>query len=271
MRTGTFRELCAVFILLAAASGTPSAAGLFSDPRTLFPAVDTARTVVSVRMAGIRLEDGDASLLSAEALFRKGTRTRISLAAQYPAVRSAGEIAHGVGDCFVSAFVRLMGDSLEASGLYLGASCRAPTGARALAPFSLASLDGSLGFEARGRISVFSARASAYYTLAGERPAHGEFVHDRNASLAGFLSVGLARAGSIAAAAVWTGYHGGASRRALCLTVAVDLSETIALAVSAAAESGNGGVAAYERMASAALSYRFPSRAASASGEPRTP
>jgi hypothetical protein len=271
VRTGTLHQLSAVFILLAAASGAPNAAGLFSDPRTLFPPVDTARTVVSVSMAGIRLADGDASLLGAEAHFRKGPRARIALAAQYPAVRSAGEIAHGVGDCFVSAFVRLMGDSLETSGLYLGASCRAPTGARALAPFSLASLDGSLGVEARGRISVFSARTSAYYTLAGERPAEGEFVHDRNASLAGLLSVDIPRVGSAAACAVWTGYHGGASRRTLCLALSVDLSETIALALSAAAESGNGGVAAYERMASAALSYRFPPRAASAPREPLTP
>jgi hypothetical protein len=270
VRTGTLRLLSAVLILLAAASAAPNAAGLFDDPRSFFPCADTTRTVVTVNQAEFDLENGGASLLGVEARIRRGARTRIALAAQFPIVRSPGDIACGMGDFFVSASVRLAGDSLDASGLYLGAFCRAPTGSRTLAPFSHASLDGSLGCEARGRVSALSARAAARYTLVGERPRDGVHVHDRHATLAGSISVDVPRLGSAAACAVWTGYAGGAARRSLCLSLAVDLSEAFMLVVSAAAESGSGGAASYERMAGISLSYRFPARAAPPSPAPQT-
>ncbi len=271
MRTGTSPLLPVVFILLAVSSAAPRAAGLFDDPRLLFPPVDTARTVLSVGHAEIDLEDGGASLVSIEALLRTGARTRIALATSFPAVRSAGDVAFGVGDLVVAAAVRLAGDTLESSGLYLDASCRAPTGSRSLAPFSHASLDGSLGCEVRGRLSIFAARALARYTLAGERPVEGDLRHDHHATLAGELALEIPRVGSASAGAAWVRYADGADRSSLCLSLSARLSEAIAVRIAVAAESGSDGTAAYERMAGIALSYRFSPRPASHSAAPQSP
>lgn len=262
MRIGTLRPLFAAAILTAVASATPSAAGLFDDPRAYIALIDTARTVVSVSQTEFELETGGASLLAVEARFRKGSRTRIALAAQFAAVRAPGGIASGMGDCSATALVRLAGDSLDAAGLYLTASCRAPTGSRTLAPFSHASLDGSFGCEARGRISALAARAVARYTLVGERSGSGSRAHDRHATIAGSISLALPRVGSAGACAAWTGYNGGSSRRSLCLSLAAELSEAFALILAAAAETGSGDFAAYERMAGVSIAYRFPRGAA---------
>ena len=176
-----------------------------------------------------------------------------------------------MSDFVVSAAVRLAGDTLETSGFFVGVACRAPTGSRSLAPLSHASLDGSIGCEARGGVSIFAIRALARYTLAGERTEDEEFFHDHHASLAGAFALDIPRAGSATVSAVWTRYNCGAARRSLCVSLAIDLSDAIAISASLAAEGGDALAASYERFAGLALSYRFSPRSATVSGESQAP
>jgi hypothetical protein len=265
VRTGTSCRFFAVIVVLAALPAASSAAGLFDDPRSYFISADTVRATVSVSQTEIALDVGSASLFAVEALLRTGGRMNVGLAAEFPAIRTEGNLAYGIGDFRLSMLLRLAGDSLGASGFYLRAACRTPSGSTALAPFSYRSLDGSGGCELRGHFSLFAVRAAALFTLAGKRTMGEYIVHDNHVALAGALGLAVHRAAEATAFVSWTRFAGGAARQTLCLSFAIDVSSAIAVSIAAAAESGDGGTASFERFAGLTLAYRFPPRTAQAS------
>lgn len=247
------------------APGALCAAGLYEDPPSFFAATDTTRTRLVVRHAELERGSWRASLLAGELDFKMGRRYVVRLGFEFPTLRRNREIEYGIGDMRLRAAVRVFGDTLDASGLFLRSDVRIPTGASSLRPFSNASLDGGAGFEVRAASGAFAARAAVLYMLAGERLAEPDFENDNTMTLAASLSVPIPGIASVTAAAFSVRFDGGASREMFLCSLNRYLSQELVLGVEGAFETGNKGERVFDSSLSVSLAYRFPPRARPAS------
>ena len=259
---------CLFLILICASVEFPSplhATGLYEDAPSFFATVDTARTIVIVRQAEIENVSWRASLLAGELDFRLRRRYTVRFGFEFPMVRRDQELDYGIGDMRIRASARLWGDSLNASGLFLRADLRIPTGAKSLYPFCDASLDGGAGVEARLASDAFTARGAVLYTLAGQRLSEPEYQNDNAMTAAGSLGADIPRIATLTVAAFFVWFDGGASREIFLCTLERNLSQPLVLGIDGAVETGTEGERVYDWLVSISLSYRFSPRPASAS------
>ena len=262
MLTLVSRLSCILIGIAAVASAAPRAAGLYDDPFSVLSRPDTGR--ISIRASQTELErDGfRASALTIGARIRTGARAHVECAAQFPAIRRAGDVRYGLGDGFVAGSYRVAGDSLETSALLLRCEARIPTGGKGLAPFCWSSLDGGAGIEARAAAGSLSMRGFAAYTLAGSRARDDDFVNEHHATLAASIALAVPRIGSATASFSWTRYRGGVSQETAAVGFERDLSTPVAVGALLAVQSADGSDELYEWLLGLSITYRFPARVA---------
>ncbi len=243
------------------------ATGLYISPPSYFSVIDTSRIFVTIRQTGIQRDAGRASVLAGELALKYKRRVGIRLGLLYPALQGEGDILHNVGDGAVHATVRIFGDTLESSGLFVRGDVRIPVGSKSLRPLSFGSLDGGAGLEFRHRTPLLGFRCAATYTLVGDRCKVGSFIH-RNFLLLGFAIDFVFRKGTLFNFSGFnTSFRGGDSRDVYLLTVKQELSDTLWLLIDAALEAGNDEERVFNSLASLAVLYRFPSKDASDNGK----
>jgi len=237
------------------------AAGLYLDPAGYFSVVDTTAATVTVRHVDFQRDEGRGSIVSGEVSVRPSRRVHLRFGLFYPNFQRQGYIMHGAGDGFVRASVRVFGDTLDASGLFLRGDARVPIGSGGLRPFASGSMDGGVGLEFRGGTSLFGLRAVSTYTLVGDRIKEGEFIH-RNFFFAGLaIDFPLGGRTNVRFGGFSARFRGGASREIYLLTARCILSDSLELCVDAALEAGPEEDRVFDSLLSVAAVCRFPGSA----------
>jgi hypothetical protein len=231
--------------------------GLYLNLPSFFSIVDTSRTHLTIRQADLQRDVGRASILEGELAFRLEDRTLVRLGLLYPAVQQQWDVSYGVGDGFIRGTVRVLGDTLEVSGLYLLSEIRIPIGSKSQVPFSFGSLDGGAGLELRRRTSLFRLRMAANYTLVGERQKVGSFIN-RNFLLTAFsLEFDMRKSTSFCFSGFRVDYRGGGSREVYLITLKQKLAEALELQASGALGSGSNEERIFDSILSLGLVYGF--------------
>jgi hypothetical protein len=163
-----------------------SATGPFLNLPVYYGRIDTSRAVLDIGQSFVEGEFENSAALSVEAGFRSGERTRVRLQALYSALRKEGSYNHGFGDLLINGEMRIVGDSLRISGLFLRGDMRIPTGSASMWPYAGESLNGGAGLELRKLSETLNLRCSATYTLV-EKKVEEESYRSDNYFLAGAL------------------------------------------------------------------------------------
>lgn len=237
------------------------AAGLYLDLTGYFSVVDTTAAMVTVRHVDFQRDEGRGSIVSGEVSVRPKQRVLLRFGMFYPNFQRRGDIVHGAGDGFVRASVRVFGDTLDASGLFLRGDARVPIGSGGLRPFASGSMDGGAGLEFRGGTPLFGLRAVSTYTLVGDRVKEGEFIH-RNFFLAGVaIDFPLGGRTNVRFGGFAARFRGGASREIYLLSARCIISDSLELCIDGALEAGPEEDRLFDSLLSVAVLCRFPGSA----------
>ncbi len=232
--------------------------GLYADYTSYFSPADTVHKALVFRQSDIQRDAGRAAILSAELALRPRRRVLLRMRVPFPTMKLDRGYEYGVGDGTIRAEVRVRGDSLNASGLFLVGDVRLPMGAKSFKPISYGSLDGGAGLELRSNTLFFRFRFASTYTLAGDRIRSGLFVHDNFLTIAFSLETELSRGASIAFEGFGLFFRGGEKREVYALSLKKTLSENIEADLSGALEAGTDEERVYNSQISLAVRYLFP-------------
>jgi hypothetical protein len=241
-------------VLLA---GPLRATGLHNDLSSFFSWPDSAR-VFTVRQAEIDLGTDKASLLTGAFTTRPGPRYEVRLDVQFPVVRSRDAIDYGVGDMLVHGAARVIGDSLNASGLFLRADLRIPSGSKGLRPFSNGAVECEAGLEARRSERGFVVRGAVLYTVASDRQDDGYFTNDAHAVAAASVELPVPRLVSVGASVFVIGYDNADIRSMFLLSLRRALSEQLVLEFAGSLEAGDESARAFDSCISISFACRLP-------------
>ncbi len=236
------------------------AIGLYEDLPSHFSVIDTTRFIFVFRQTELQRDEGRAAVLTGEFTLRLRKRIDLQLALSYPALERERDIIHGVGDGMIRSTVRVVGDTLGLSGLFLRANIRAPMGSRSLKPFSFGSLDGGGGLEFRQKTSLFHFRSAATYTLVGERRETGSFLHEHFLLLSLSLEVNVRKGTSFAFTMFNLMFRGDGSREVYSISLTQAISQELGIILNGALEAGTDEERVFNSLLSLALTYKLPSR-----------
>lgn len=249
--------LIAALVILPAPSPVRGT-GLYSNLPWWFAPVDTARARILAGQTWIRTEQDDASMLTFETGIRTGSRTSVRIQLMYPVIRRAGGFEHGFGDALLFGEVRAAGDTLGRSGLFLQGVARIPSGSDAMWPYSLESLDGGAGFEARRLSDLFDIRLSATGVLAGRRIRDGDHRHENYALFAAALGIRPMEAAGVTLSAFSQVFRGGGYREVYLLELVVSPSRQFDLRLSGGLDSGDAAERVFNSIVQLTVVFRFP-------------
>jgi len=235
------------------------ATGLYYDLPSFFSRPDSVRTLV-IRQTECDLGAWGASLLTGALTMRPAPRFEVRLDLQFPAVRRDSEIEYGLGDMLLRTAVRISGDSLNASGLFLRADLRLPSGSKGLRPFSDGAFEGEAGLEACFMERGFALRGAAFYTLAGDRENGEDFMNDTHLTVAASIAVPVPGVVSVGTSIFFVRFDNGSMRDICLLSLERALSEQLVLELAGAFEAGDEGARAFDSCISVSFAYRFPPR-----------
>lgn len=250
-----------ISVLLSAAAfpaGPIGATGLYDDLPSFFSKRDSVRTL-TIRQAECDLGSFRAGLLTAALTVRPATTFEVRLDLQFPAVQKPGGTVYGMGDMLLRTVARITGDSLSASGLFLRADLRIPSGSRALRPFSNATLQGDMGVEVRFVESGLTLRGAALYGFGGEARRDADFEDNRHMTLAASAGMNLPNVATLEVASFLLGFENGDTRSMHFLSIARDLSPQLLFELAGAFEAANEA-RVFNSSVSASFTYRFPPR-----------
>jgi hypothetical protein len=251
-----------IFILLICSVipfAAPGATGLYDDFPAFFAPVDSVR-LICLRQTECDLGGARASLLTGEFTTRHAGRFDARLALSLPAVRRSGEIDYGMGDVMLRGSMRLWGDTLNVSGLYLRVDLRIPTGSKNFWPFSNGSVDADAGLEARAIGHGFVARGAVLYSIAREKTAEEGFENPPHLTAAASVTVPIPRVAAVGASAFFVRFSDGGTREIALLTLARDLSSQLAIELAGVFETGSESDRVFDAGVALALRFRFPPR-----------
>ncbi len=234
------------------------ATGLYLNLPSWFAAADTSRASIIAGQSSLQREYEDASLFTFETVFEIDARLKVKTGILYPVIRRPDGFIHGLADGSVSAIYRVMGDSLNVSGLFLRGDLRIPTGTMALRPFSAASLDGGGGVEFRESIPLLRLAGSATYTLTGAREKEGTFRQRNYLLLALMVGLELGRGTSLQLSAFSFNFRGGDYRESYFLALSRSFSGRVDISVSGGVDSGSDSERIFNSIFSFSILYRFP-------------
>ncbi len=240
-------------------SGAPGATGLYQNLPAFFAPPDTSRQV-SFGQTECDLRGTRASLLAAEIALRPAKRVETRLEIAFPALRGVDEIVYGVGDMTLRGALRLAGDSLGVTGVFLRGDVRFPTGSKSFRPFSNGSLEIDGGFEARVIARGFALRGAALHTIAGEKTNEPGFADDTHLTLAASASIPIPAIATAGASLFVVRFDRGGSRQIAVLSADRRLSSQLALQVAALFETGPEAQRIFDACGAVTLRYRFPPR-----------
>jgi hypothetical protein len=250
---------CILLIVPLLPTGRAGAMGLYESFPSFFAPTDTVRAI-SLRQTECDLGGTRASLLAAEVTLRPTRRfvTRFELA--FPALRRGDEFEYGAGDLLLRGALRLTGDSLEASGIYLRADLRMPSGSKHFRPFSNGTFEADAGLEARVGVGGFALRGAVLHTIAGEKTHETGFSDDTHLTLAAAAAVPLPRIATAGASVFVVRFDDGGSREIGLLTLDRVLSRQLVLEVAGVFETGAERSRVFDACAAVSLRYLFPPR-----------
>lgn len=237
------------------------ATGLYIDFTSYFAPIDTSWVAISFSQAQLQQDGMNSMVLSADLSWRFREKALVRLQLPYPTVRTDMGFSHGIGDGIVRGSYRLMGDTLNTSGLYLLGDARLPMGEKAHLPLSYGSLDGGGGFEFRRKTSFFQLRFASTFTLAGERVKTGPFIHDNYFTIAFSLETELFGGTSLAFSGFGLIYRGGETREIYVLSVQKHVIGGIGFVLSGALEAGSKEMRAFDSQLGIFLRYALPAPA----------
>lgn len=254
---GSLITACVLFIIPFSLSSA-HAIGLYADYTYFFSPADTVHKSIAFRQTDIQRDAGRAAILSAELSIQPRSRVLLRMQAAFPTMKIDYGYEYGIGDGMIRAEVRLGGDTLNTSGLFLLSDVRLPMGAKSFKPLAYGSLDGGAGLELRMSTLFFEFRLASTYTLAGDRVKVGPFIHDNFLTLAFSVETEL----PLGTAASFQGFgllfRGGEKREMYALSLRKALSESIDAVVSGALEAGSDEERVYNSQISLAIRYVFP-------------
>ena len=232
--------------------------GLYADYTSYFSPADTVHKALLFKQSDIQRDAGRAAILSAELAIRPGGRVLLRMNVPFPTMKLDSGYEYGIGDGTVRAEVRVKGDSLNTSGLFLLGDVRLPMGAKSFRPISYGSLDGGAGIEFRSNTLFFRFRLASAYTLVGDRIRSGRFVHDNFLTVAFSIETELPREASISFEGFGLFFRGGEKREMYALSLNKKLSDSIETTLSGALEAGTDDERVYNSQISLAIRYLFP-------------
>jgi hypothetical protein len=238
------------------------ATGLYTDYTSYFSPIDTAKTSLLFRQAELQRDDGRAAILSAELVLRSRRRMLFRLQLPFPTVPVEGDFLYDIGDGGVRAEVRIFGDTLDASGLFLLGDARLPMGTKDFQPISYGSLDGGGGLELRGKTTFFQLRLASTFTLVGDRVKTGPFIHDNFTTVALSIETEFIGGASLSFSGFGLLFRGGEKREVYVLSVRQALSSGIEAIFSGALEAGTDEERVFNSQVAIAIRYTFLSAAA---------
>lgn len=233
------------------------ATGIYIDFTAYFSAIDTAGTSLRFEQTELQRDDGRAAILSVELALRTRERVLVRLRLPYQTIQRETDFLYDIGDGTIRSEVRVFGDTLNVSGLYLLGDVRLPSGAKDFRPISYGSLDGGGGFELRGETSFFRLRVASTFTLVGDRIKTGPFIHDNYTTVAFSLETALGGHSSLSFGGFGLLFRGGEKREAYVVSIRQDLWRGIEAVVSGALEAGSDEERVFNSQVAIAISYAF--------------
>ncbi len=237
------------------------ATGLYTDFTSYFAPIDTSWVAIGFSQTQLQQDGMNSMVLSADLSWRFREKALVRLQLPYPTVRTDMGFSHGIGDGTVRCSYRLMGDTLDTSGLYLLGDARLPMGEKNHLPISYGSLDGGAGFEFRQKTSFFQLRFASAFTLVGERMKTGPFIHDNYFTIAFSLEAELFGGTSLAFSGFGLIYRGGETREIYILSVQKHVIGGIGFVLSGALEAGSKEMRAFDSQLGIFLRYALPAPA----------
>ncbi len=233
------------------------ATGIYRDAPSYFFQFDTTSVVFTVKHSDIQRDEGCVTIFGGMFDLRVRSGTHLRLGLMYPAMQREWDIAHDTGYGRASAAVRILGDSLESTGLYARADAYIPVGSRTMYPFSYESFDVGGGIEYYERTSLFGYRASASYTMVGERNKEGSYENRNFLMTALSIDVDLWESTCFRFSVFIMSFRGGDSREVYLATFRQALSVDLDIVVDAALDAGGDTERIFNSLFSLGLSYRF--------------
>lgn len=249
--------ICFVVAATALAAGRAGATGLYDDLPSFFSAGDSVRTL-AFRQSECDLGAYSASLLTGALAMRPAQRFEVRLDIQFPVVQKPNGTSYGMGDMMLRTTARIVGDTLDSSGLFFRGDLRIPSGSEVFRPFSNASLEGDAGFEVRFTKSGIAVRGAALYTVGGESLHEKGFSNDRRVTIGASAGVCVPRIASLKAASFFMRYDNGDERNMYLLSIDRDISPRIMLELAGALEAADEGARIFDSSVSFTLTYRLP-------------
>ncbi len=253
----TFKVFLTALVLFLPFSST-SSTGLYLNLPQHIARIDTARAVLTFHEAQLSRTGGEASFLYSEVDFTVKRVLSVRLGLSYVVFDEEKEIADGVGDGFVYSTIRVMGDTLGVTGLFIRSDLRIPIGSKGLYPFSYASLDGGVGVEGRYKLPLFLLRASSTFYMCGDRIRSYGLNLDNYFINSLSLEFPLFGPADLAFSVFYVNFRGGGSRELYELALQSDLSSRFSLVAGAVLDSGGEDERIFNSLIFLSIDYRFP-------------
>ncbi len=254
--------LPAVILLLLTAPALSD--GLYNDYPSWFSEVDTGGVVVGLGHLTLQCEDQDVSAAAVRIAGMVGDRSSVRASMLYPVIRRTGSFSHGFSDLLLSSSVRILGDSLNISGLFFRTDFRVPIGPDALRPFSFRTTSGGIypdvgvGVEIRKNTPFFKFKGSATRTMVGQDEDEGDLINRDYSLLALFLEFDLAGNLALQASVFARMTSGSRYRETYIFSARKRFSERLAMTVSGGLDSGDDDERIFDSLLSVYFSYSFP-------------
>jgi len=249
--------LVAFFLLVAAHAAGAGATGLYLDLPHWFAPVDSSALAIDAGQTFLDRPTGRAALARLGFTARRWRRGVVRASLFYPAMRTEAGVVQGGGDGLVRAEWRAWGDTLDTRGLFLRGELRVPMGSSAFYPFSLGSLDGGAGVEARLPAGMLRLRAGAVYTLVGERRKSGDRPHRNHLVAAAGLGFDPGERTACDLTAFLISFRGGERREVYLLGVHRLVGDRFGLGLSVAVDSGDERERVFDTLGGVFFEYRF--------------
>ena len=255
--------LSTIVFLISAAPVPLHADGLYNDYPSWFSPADTGGVVLSLGHVHLQCEYQDVSAAAVRIRGMFNERSSVRLSMLYPVIRRPGSYSHGFSDLLVSSSVRILGDSLNISGLFLRSDFRVPIGSNALRPFSFRSSSGGIypdiggGIEVRKKAPLFRVKGSITHTMVGQKEEEGDLTNTHYSLLALFLEFDLAGSLSLQTSVFARKSSGSGYRETYIFSVSKRFSEKLEMILSGGLDSGDDDERIFDSLLSVYFSYSF--------------
>ncbi|MBN1884559.1 MAG: hypothetical protein JW876_03410 [Candidatus Krumholzibacteriota bacterium] len=247
----------AVSAAILFASPPAGATGLYEDlPHWYLPA-DTSAISLDVGQSLLDRDAGRASVFEIGITSRRWRRGVVRAALLYPAMQTGAGVVHGGGDGFIRASWRAWGDTLDTRGLFARGELRVPMGSNTFYPFSLGSLDGGGGLEARLPLGMLRLRAAAVYTLVGERRKTGDRIHRNHLATSVLLGFDPGESTECGVGVFVLSFRGGDTREVYLFTLRRRVAGPLWLSAHAAVDAGSDSERVFNTLGGITFEYRF--------------